>query len=122
MNREAARTRIESLRTTILHHNRRYYQMDDPEIADADYDLLLRELIDLETEFPDLITPDSPSQRVGAPRWKSSAPSPTGPRCSAWPTPSPTRRSANSTAAAAGFWEATTLSTMSWSRSWTASP
>jgi DNA ligase (NAD+) len=67
MNREAARIRVESLRATILHHNRRYYQLDDPEIADADYDLLLRELIDLETEFPDLITPDSPSQRVGAP-------------------------------------------------------
>jgi DNA ligase (NAD+) len=67
MNREAARTRIESLRTTILHHNRRYYQMDDPEIADADYDLLLRELTALELEFPDLITPDSPTQRVGAP-------------------------------------------------------
>ncbi|MBN2438773.1 MAG: NAD-dependent DNA ligase LigA [Deltaproteobacteria bacterium] len=67
MNHEAARTRIESLRATILHHNRRYYQLDDPEIADADYDLLLRELTDLETEFPDLITPDSPTQRVGAP-------------------------------------------------------
>ncbi|MCX5820397.1 MAG: NAD-dependent DNA ligase LigA [Deltaproteobacteria bacterium] len=67
MNREAARIRIESLRSTILHHNRRYYQLDDPEIADADYDLLLREMIDLETEFPDLISPDSPSQRVGAP-------------------------------------------------------
>ncbi|MBU4371056.1 MAG: NAD-dependent DNA ligase LigA [Syntrophaceae bacterium] len=67
MNREAARTRIESLRTTLLHHNRRYYQMDDPEITDADYDLLLRELNDLELEFPDLITPDSPTQRVGAP-------------------------------------------------------
>jgi DNA ligase (NAD+) len=67
MNREAARSRIESLRTTILHHNRRYYQMDDPEIADADYDLLLRELNALELAFPDLITPDSPTQRVGAP-------------------------------------------------------
>jgi DNA ligase (NAD+) len=67
MNHETARTRIESLRETILHHNRRYYQFDDPEIADADYDLLLRELTDLETEFPDLITPDSPTQRVGAP-------------------------------------------------------
>jgi DNA ligase (NAD+) len=67
MNHETARSRIESLRTTILHHNRRYYQLDDPEIADADYDLLLRELTDLETEFPDLLTPDSPTQRVGAP-------------------------------------------------------
>lgn len=67
MNREAARTRIESLRTTILSHNRRYYQLDDPEIADADYDLLLRELNDLELKFPALITLDSPTQRVGAP-------------------------------------------------------
>ena len=45
----------------------RYYQLDDPEISDADYDLLLKELIDLETRFPDLVTPDSPTQRVGAP-------------------------------------------------------
>ena len=67
MNPEAARNRIESLRTTILHHNRRYYQMDDPDISDADYDLLIRELNALELEFPDLITPDSPTQRVGAP-------------------------------------------------------
>jgi DNA ligase (NAD+) len=67
MNFEAARIRIESLRSTILYHNRRYYQLDDPEISDTAYDLLLRELIDLETEFPALITPDSPSQRVGAP-------------------------------------------------------
>jgi DNA ligase (NAD+) len=67
MNRDAAQSRIESLRETILYHNRRYYQLDNPEITDADYDLLLRKLVDLETEFPDLITPDSPSQRVGAP-------------------------------------------------------
>jgi DNA ligase (NAD+) len=67
MNSEAARIRIESLRAIIRHHNRRYYQLDDPEIPDNDYDGLLRELIDLETQFPDLITPDSPSQRVGAP-------------------------------------------------------
>jgi DNA ligase (NAD+) len=67
MNREAAQLRIGSLRKSIHYHNRRYYQLDDPEISDADYDLLLRELIDLETEFPDLATPDSPSQRIGAP-------------------------------------------------------
>ncbi len=67
MNREAARIRIKSLRETILHHNMRYYQLDDPEISDADYDFLLRELIDLETQFPDLAAPDSPTQRVGAP-------------------------------------------------------
>jgi len=67
MDLEEARIRIRSLRENILHHNMRYYQLDDPEISDADYDLLLRELIDLETRFPDLVTPDSPTQRVGAP-------------------------------------------------------
>ena len=67
MNREATRIRIEALREIILHHNMRYYQLDDPEISDTDYDLLLRELIDLETQFPDLATPGSPTQRVGAP-------------------------------------------------------
>lgn len=67
MNREVAQLRIESLRSSVRHHNLRYYQLDDPEISDADYDLLLRELTDLEAEFPDLITPDSPSQRIGAP-------------------------------------------------------
>jgi len=67
MNDETAQRRIESLRTTILHHNRRYYQLDDPEISDADYDLLIGELDTLEQEFPDLISPDSPTQRVGAP-------------------------------------------------------
>ena len=66
MNHEAARDRIESLRARILHHNRRYYQLDNPEISDADYDLLLRELTDLEKAFPDLLTPDSPTQRIGA--------------------------------------------------------
>lgn len=67
MNREAAKPRLETLRKDIEYHNRRYYQLDNPEISDTDYDLLLRELIDLETEFPDLIIPDSPSQRIGAP-------------------------------------------------------
>jgi DNA ligase (NAD+) len=67
MNDETAQRRIESLRTTIFHHNRRYYQLDDPEISDADYDLLIGELNALEQEFPDLISPDSPTQRVGAP-------------------------------------------------------
>ena len=67
MNDETAQRRIESLRTTILHHNRRYYQLDDPEISDADYDLLIGELNALEQEFPDLISPNSPTQRVGAP-------------------------------------------------------
>ncbi|MCE5264040.1 MAG: NAD-dependent DNA ligase LigA, partial [Deltaproteobacteria bacterium] len=67
MNRQEAELRIEALRSAIQYHNGRYYQLDDPEIADAEYDLLLRELTDLEAAFPDLVTPDSPTQRVGAP-------------------------------------------------------
>ena len=67
MNREEAQTRISELRAVIHHHNRRYYQMDDPEITDAEYDLLLRTVAELEEEFPDLVTADSPTQRIGAP-------------------------------------------------------
>ncbi len=67
MNREEAQRRIEDLTRLILHHNRRYYQLDAPEIPDSDYDVLLRELQSLETRFPDLAAPDSPTQRVGAP-------------------------------------------------------
>jgi len=67
MNHEEAQRRIEALTRLILHHNRRYYQLDAPEISDADYDALLRELQALEAQFPDLAAPDSPTQRVGAP-------------------------------------------------------
>lgn len=59
--------RIEELRKTINHHNYRYYVLDSPEISDADYDRLVRELETIETEYPELITPDSPTQRIGAP-------------------------------------------------------
>ncbi|MGA7979316.1 MAG: NAD-dependent DNA ligase LigA [Chromatiaceae bacterium] len=58
--------RAESLRRAIDHHNYRYYVLDDPEIPDAEYDRLLRQLQELEAEHPELITPDSPTQRVGA--------------------------------------------------------
>ncbi len=58
--------RIEALRTQLHHHNYSYYVLDAPEIPDAEYDRLLRELQDLEAQHPDLITPDSPTQRVGA--------------------------------------------------------
>ena len=57
---------LKGLREIIEHHNYRYYVLDDPEIPDIEYDRLLRELQDLETHFPDLITPSSPTQRVGA--------------------------------------------------------
>jgi DNA ligase (NAD+) len=53
------------LRETIRHHEHRYYVLDDPEISDADYDALMNELKALEQAHPELITPDSPTQRVG---------------------------------------------------------
>jgi len=61
-----ARLRSEELRSQINYHNRLYYELDAPEIPDAVYDQLLSELRELEREFPELITPDSPTQRVGA--------------------------------------------------------
>jgi len=57
--------RIDELREIIRHHSRLYYEQDSPEIPDADFDALLRELELLEEEHPDLITPDSPTQSVG---------------------------------------------------------
>jgi DNA ligase (NAD+) len=62
-----ASQRIEDLRRTINYHNNRYYVLDSPEISDAEYDRLMQELRQLESEHPELITPDSPTQRVGAP-------------------------------------------------------
>lgn len=61
------RQRIEKLRSSINYHNYRYYVLDSPEISDAEYDELMRELKQLEAEHPELITPGSPTQRVGAP-------------------------------------------------------
>ncbi|HSR44701.1 MAG TPA: NAD-dependent DNA ligase LigA [Acidimicrobiia bacterium] len=58
--------KIEQLRDQIRYHAHRYYVLDSPEISDAEYDDLLRALIALEEEHPELITPDSPTQRVGA--------------------------------------------------------
>ncbi len=57
--------KIESLREKIRHHEYRYYVLDDPEIADAEFDALMNELKRLEAEHPELVTPDSPTQRVG---------------------------------------------------------
>ena len=66
--------RAEELRRDIAHHDERYYQHDDPEISDAAYDELMRELIALEADHPDLVTPDSPTQKVaGAPSAQFSA-------------------------------------------------
>ncbi len=63
---EQAKKRIEELREQINYHNYRYYVLDSPEISDAEYDELMKELITLEQEHPELITPESPTQRVGA--------------------------------------------------------
>ena len=59
--------KIEELRGTINHHNYRYHVLDSPEISDAEYDELMKELRQLEAEHPELVTPDSPTQRIGAP-------------------------------------------------------
>lgn len=63
----AIRAEIEKLREQIRDANYRYYILDNPSISDDEYDALMRRLVALETEYPDLITPDSPTQRVGAP-------------------------------------------------------
>ncbi len=62
----AARTRAEQLRRQIDHHNHRYYVLDDPQVPDAEYDRLMRELQDLESKYPELVVPESPTRRVGA--------------------------------------------------------
>ncbi len=67
MNQEEAQKKIEELRKAINYHNYRYYVLDSPEISDAEYDRLFDQLVELESKFPHLITPDSPTQRVGAP-------------------------------------------------------
>ncbi len=67
MNKPEAQKRIEELREQIRYHNYRYYVLDDPVISDAEYDQLFNELLELEQQCPQLVTTDSPTQRVGAP-------------------------------------------------------
>ncbi len=62
---KAIRDKLESLRDQIRHHNYRYHVLDDPEVPDAEYDRLMRELQAIEQAHPELIRPDSPTQRVG---------------------------------------------------------
>jgi len=66
MDLDKVKERIEHLRAEINYHNYRYYVLDSPEISDAEYDELMRELRQLEEEYPQFLTPDSPTQRVGA--------------------------------------------------------
>jgi DNA ligase (NAD+) len=64
---DSAQQRAAELRRQLQHHNRLYYVLDEPELGDDEYDALLDELRALEAEYPELRTPDSPTQRVGAP-------------------------------------------------------
>src|SRR5689334_19327462 len=62
----AAAARVKALREALEQHNYRYYVLDEPSVSDAEYDALFRELQELEAERPELLTPDSPTQRVGS--------------------------------------------------------
>ena len=62
---QSARRRVEALRRDIETHSHRYYVLDAPTIPDSEYDRMFRELLELEAAHPDLVTPDSPTQRVG---------------------------------------------------------
>lgn len=64
---ESIRSEVEQLREALHTHNYRYYVLDNPEIPDVEYDRMMRRLMELEKRYPELVTPDSPSQRVGAP-------------------------------------------------------
>ncbi|HLA04758.1 MAG TPA: NAD-dependent DNA ligase LigA, partial [Syntrophales bacterium] len=66
MERQSILDKIASLRSLIDYHNRRYHQLDDPEITDAEYDRMMADLIELERLYPDIDSSDSPSRRVGS--------------------------------------------------------
>ncbi|MCK5230726.1 MAG: hypothetical protein KAR13_10705, partial [Desulfobulbaceae bacterium] len=61
---EQLKAHLRDLRNNLNFHSHRYYVLDDPVISDQEYDRLFQELIDIEARYPDLVTPDSPSQRV----------------------------------------------------------
>lgn len=65
LSKNKASRRIEDLRKQIRYHEKKYYVDNDPQISDYEFDMLVKELKDLEQQFPDLITPESPTQRVG---------------------------------------------------------
>ncbi len=64
---QVIKERAAYLRKALNRHNYLYYVLDEPEVSDAEYDRIMRELVDLEGKYPELITPDSPTRRVGAP-------------------------------------------------------
>ena len=65
MDKQQAEQRVKELRRIIEKNNRLYYEKDAPELSDFEYDALSRELKALEAQFPELVTPDSPTQKVG---------------------------------------------------------
>ena len=65
MEQENYKVRAEELPKQIEYHSNRYYNMDDPEITDYEYDMMMQELKKLEKEHPELVIPDSPTQKVG---------------------------------------------------------
>nr|WP_319490865.1 NAD-dependent DNA ligase LigA [uncultured Desulfobacter sp.] len=67
MDFETSRIEAQKLRSELTEHSYRYYVLDDPVIDDQTYDMMLRKLIDIETRFPELVTEDSPTRRIGAP-------------------------------------------------------
>ena len=71
MDSSAAYSRAEELREEIRRHDYNYYVLDQPVISDADYDRLYQELQELEEQYPEIVTPDSPTQRVGGAPLKS---------------------------------------------------
>lgn len=74
MEKKEAVAELEQLREQIRYHSQKYYTEDDPEISDYEYDMLYRRLESLEAEFPELVTPDSPTQRVGGTGYNTFAP------------------------------------------------
>ena len=74
MEREEAQKLLEELREQVRYHSRKYYTEDDPEISDREYDMLYRRLEDLEAQFPELVTADSPTQKVGDAVYNTFAP------------------------------------------------
>lgn len=63
---EGVQKKLKELRDGVSYHNYRYYVLDSPVISDAEYDRLMRQLVELEQQYPEMITPDSPTQRIGA--------------------------------------------------------
>lgn len=74
MDLNNAKVRAKELRDLLLYHNHRYYDLDSPEISDYEYDMLLRELENIEAEFPELVTEDSATQRVGGSKGEKFSP------------------------------------------------